>query len=890
MRPDFKKFTIFLFMIFILTGMGATPLSAQDTGDVNSDGLEMDVILSFGTHMRYGCYFPVRVNLSNSGTEDREGRIRIVSGDPEYRLTANFMAECDLPRNASKSYYLYPYIMTTDPSPSIIVQYVEDEPILSQTFALETLGEREQLWIEIADEGTDFNSLNNQFVPIETTFAEIATYASEEYIIRGSPGYVTSRNQELEESYLDYDPGQVIFTGIRSENLPNRMEGYSAVQGAIINTNRFPELSYEKKQAVMEWVLSGGALIVWLGDEPDSFERTFLTNRMDGDDWTGPRVFTSEPVQVMLNGLRTIPHFLDEIDVTAGFHCTYATQQSATILLSESGYPALQHVPFGQGDVLLSGIDLHSLKVIQPSGLGRYLRFMMGYLTSRDEGLQPVIRINYLSLPNRYSATSSGYNPSFVNRSTYNTKALIDNALQSENLTALPSLKLITMFLAFYILLVGPVNYFALLKMRRRELLWITIPVLVTVFVIISYSWAANAKGRRLVLTRVNIVDAWTEHGVALENSWFSLFSPSSTRYEIELEENDLLRGLELPPDELALPSLIDVQDQPESVDIVQFGEGNRAWIENALIRLWSEKHFESVGVIEFSWYAYAEDVTFDSSMATSGPSLSGRIVLEPGMELELPVVIYPHKDSFYSDVIEIDSDETGNPGSFEFNIYLDGYQGLSNRYRESIASGLSDKEGELRNVALVPLLSGQVGKMPADELLVAGYISDWPGRRISEPRILTSIEESLVIMHIPFEIEEGSQQIENYNTRIFSLDGIDSEISQPGELFLEQGYMLAGFNLPPSSDQPGIPENLYLTMSTTKHRAYVSVEGFNHIRGEWEPLQLLDTSDIDATFGISNASRYVATGGHTLLVRIRVDENMPEALLAVSGLILYEN
>ncbi|MBK8024645.1 MAG: hypothetical protein IPK19_25285 [Chloroflexi bacterium] len=43
-------------------------------------------------------------------------------------------------------------------------------------------------------------------------------------------------------------------------------------------------------------------------------------------------------------------------------------------------------------------------------------------------------------------------------------------------------------FLALYILLVGPANYFLLSRINRREWAWVTIPILILVFSALAHT------------------------------------------------------------------------------------------------------------------------------------------------------------------------------------------------------------------------------------------------------------------------------------------------------------------------------------------------------------------------------------------------------------------
>ena len=72
-------------------------------------------------------------------------------------------------------------------------------------------------------------------------------------------------------------------------------------------------------------------------------------------------------------------------------------------------------------------------------------------------------------------------------------------------------------FLAVYLVLVGPVNYFLLKRRGRKELLWVTIPFLALAFSGVAYGLARGSRGGTLVRTAgIVFADAAGQKGRAL--------------------------------------------------------------------------------------------------------------------------------------------------------------------------------------------------------------------------------------------------------------------------------------------------------------------------------------------------------------------------------------
>jgi hypothetical protein len=101
-----------------------------------------------------------------------------------------------------------------------------------------------------------------------------------------------------------------------------------------------------------------------------------------------------------------------------------------------------------------------------------------------------------------------------------------------------PPVSFIAWFLALYVFFLVPVNYVVLCLFDRRELAWITIPIIVVVFSLVSYATALRIKGTAILTRQVNLVQ-----GAASVNSaplrWARtdamlwLYSPRKTNYDI---------------------------------------------------------------------------------------------------------------------------------------------------------------------------------------------------------------------------------------------------------------------------------------------------------------------------------------------------------------------
>jgi hypothetical protein len=123
-------------------------------------------------------------------------------------------------------------------------------------------------------------------------------------------------------------------------------------------------------------------------------------------------------------------------------------------------------------------------------------------------------------------------------RDTMNTAVMVRNLKP-------PNLRLIIIFLIIYLVMLVPVNYFVLKKMDKRELAWVTTPIIVLLFTFGAYGIGYITKGHRLVANVLTVIETMAGQTSAEATSQLLIFSPSRTRYRLSLG-NDALVAREL--------------------------------------------------------------------------------------------------------------------------------------------------------------------------------------------------------------------------------------------------------------------------------------------------------------------------------------------------------
>ena len=97
----------------------------------------------------------------------------------------------------------------------------------------------------------------------------------------------------------------------------------------------------------------------------------------------------------------------------------------------------------------------------------------------------------------------------------------------------------VVVLVIFYIILIGPVDYFFLKKVvGRMQWTWLTFPLIVLVFCVGAYYLAYYLKGNQLRVNQVDIVDVDTANGFVRGTSWANIFSPRMEKYNLSYRPN----------------------------------------------------------------------------------------------------------------------------------------------------------------------------------------------------------------------------------------------------------------------------------------------------------------------------------------------------------------
>jgi len=286
-------------------------------------------------------------------------------------------------------------------------------------------------------------------------------------------------------------------------DLPDLAQGWNMLDALVISNVDTGTLTPEQKQALELWLANGGKLFVTGGIQWQS-TTAGLNNLL--------------PIQVTstqnVSGLSALAAYAMASNSLEGktILATGAVQTEANILIEQDGIPLLIEKEIGFGKV---------------------------YFFAADPSLEPLNNSGEMQAIYEHLLAVQSPKPSWATGAW-------DTYYSSSALSALPELSLPSFFyiccwLGLYIVIIAPVNYFILRRMKRTELAWVTVPVLVIIFTSLAYFSGTIYRGTRPILNRIVLMQAWQGVDKASSTAIVGLYSPTRSSYNVESQEQFLI-------------------------------------------------------------------------------------------------------------------------------------------------------------------------------------------------------------------------------------------------------------------------------------------------------------------------------------------------------------
>ncbi|MCE9533732.1 MAG: hypothetical protein K8T89_21780 [Planctomycetes bacterium] len=310
--------------------------------------------------------------------------------------------------------------------------------------------------------------------------------------------------------------------------LPDRWFGYDGVDLMILCTGSEPAFwkalanDARRLNALSEWVQRGGRVVIGVGKNPEvlnanpqlaamlpaKFLRSQSISEIALELPNSPRLILKAPAanSLMLSSLGPIPGRPYQIKLLADER--------------DDPPPLVVQGAYGLGRVTLVAFDLDFPPLAD--------------WPQREAFWDWLINIASTRLPNNtespgIDSRAGDEEDKYLERMRYN--------LDFFEGVPVISFGWVALLILGYILLVGPLEYLVLKRLlKRMELTWLTLPIIVATVCASAYLGAIELKGRDLKVNKVDLVDIDQQGNRVYGHCWFTVFSPRNHDYTIGIE------------------------------------------------------------------------------------------------------------------------------------------------------------------------------------------------------------------------------------------------------------------------------------------------------------------------------------------------------------------
>jgi len=383
------------------------------------------------------------------------------------------------------------------------------------------------------------------------------------------------------------------------DSFPEDMDVLKAFNVIVINNYDTSRLSTAQYETLKRWVSEGGMLIIGTGPSHNKTLAVFKDDFITGEVGEVSTLTTSSLNEMA--GSKTGP--------AMSISVSDITMNNSTPGIKDGDFVLLQKIEKGKGVVGVASFDFG----MEP------LSTWVGNSAFADNLIVGIMPQYYFS---------DIYQKRIIVRDDF---YAIDNALR--NIPELPQPKPFHMVFIYiaYILLAAPISYFILKRMDRRELMWLTVPVLSIAFSGVVYLTGAGTRLTGPVTNVISLVDI-DNSGIISPKVYAGVFTPNKDNIRIEAAGDFKVKPLRMNDNYYRGP--IDNENTSGRIDS-KITLAPRTVLEFYKSGVWSMKTLAMETGKEFSG-------KLESNLNYAKGSFTGTIINSSGFDLDECYIITP--------------------------------------------------------------------------------------------------------------------------------------------------------------------------------------------------------------------------------------------------------
>lgn len=607
---------------------------------------------------------------------------------------------------------------------------------------------------------------------------------------------------------------------LRPADLPDQLQGWQALDALLVADADTGQLTPAQRAALGAWLAEGGKLLV-----------------AGGANWQPAAAGLMEFLPLAPESARRVEtlselqsYFRVDSSLTGGATLSVgALHKDAQVIIEQDGIPLLTRRVIGFGEVYTLAADPGLAPLKDWDGMETVYSHLLG---------AQIPRPRWVGWPWEEYATG--------------------NALATLPELGLPSFLLVCGWLGFYLVIIGPVNFIVLRRIKRPELAWLTIPALVILFTAFAYTSGFLYRGTRPTLNRLLVAQGWDTAPLARANAVVGIYSPNRTRYDLEsvspfrfLPQGSDGASLQTGGNWLALEQR-DGQLLPDAR--LEIGGMKSVALEGSLPAL-HITHDLTVTVSNRTPQLEGQvtnlsNVTFRDAFLVTPGSVTNLNDLKPGesRSISLPLRVDRNNSGFY----QMDSANFLFPNTYGFA------QGDKNEAFQ--------RRSALLRAAAMPQ---QYYSIPSNWGI---YLMGWAETPLLPANVADvnakTIDTSLFIQMLTptFQFEGTAWQL---NSALFAWESTQPEATpySSGYGLVNQGYALRF--------RPAVPlqfstvESLSVTLESSSIPGKIILELWDYETGRWSQVEFADWGQIQ----VMEPERFVGPGGEVRL-NLQADPN----------------
>ncbi|HEX9997441.1 MAG TPA: hypothetical protein VGB45_09885 [Abditibacterium sp.] len=522
---------------------------------------------------RRGVWFPVAVTLSNTGDAVTGTlRLRLRAGGEFENAPNESYCPVDLPTNARKTVWLYGRLER--PNVAAVEISLEGrgfQPVI-QRVAVQEPEANQRLILTISDGDSGLAD-------------SLKSLRGRGLSLSGAPTPLGLGPNASQAPLRALETGRI--------GVPDRWFGLENADLVVLGDFPHTALLPPQIEALRGFVAGGGTLMALGGSNAARLRGSPLADLWPAQIGNSSTASAGEVAGIVSEYVENPRNGADRLG-GAPVVVTRATLRSdAGLRVGTRAEPLFSYRDEGAGRVLLLGFDPSQPPFNGWSGQSGLWREVFGtsVRTRRIDNVDgDFVPVGTTSGPGNFpGGFSGGFNPdSGPPSSTTPTGQLLAVIAKAPQLR-MPPVSQIAWFLSLYVFVLVPLNYAVLRVLDRRELAWVTIPVIVALFSAFAYAAALSIRGSAILTRQVDVVQSSIGSKVARTDSLLWLFSPKRTSYDISSSS--------------ANAAVADYSNEPGAkqgaFSILQPADASSFKVESANVWMWTDRAFSAQSLVD---------------------------------------------------------------------------------------------------------------------------------------------------------------------------------------------------------------------------------------------------------------------------------------------------